>query len=346
LQQISDISIDASEVNLSIMNDSMGSIDPAKLRRRSWKFHLQNLFTYGDEPNKFLLFWGLVSLSVVVVFYGFKFSENLMSGKLFLTSYSEWGAAVNTFDPLTEVEPFFDNPRFAKNLMTMTKMVTNIKPSENSGNNPMLAIEINIEGMSSEAIIEIKDREAEFKDILLRIAEETAIKPFKFTDAQEDIFATHPKSLYLLLLLGAGIPVSEAGERMGISDEELEKCLYSLDRVNAIELGSEGKVRILARGPYQWNAGGPLHQKYQKKYLSLLSDLAIAPTKENAMKIAFELYLSDRLLEQMQKELKTVYEKYRSLSRLEHEIEDSKKIWPAAGMILVTRFDLWKALTS
>ena len=36
----------------------------------------------------------------------------------------------------------------------------------------MLAIEITAEGLSADAIIEIKDREAEFKDMLLRLTEE------------------------------------------------------------------------------------------------------------------------------------------------------------------------------
>ena len=44
--------------------------------------------------------------------------------------------------------------------------------SENSGDNPMLAIEVTVEGLSTDAIIEIKDREAEFKDMLSRLTEE------------------------------------------------------------------------------------------------------------------------------------------------------------------------------
>ena len=47
-----------------------------------------------------------------------------------------------------------------------------MKPSENSGPNPMLAIEVTAEGLAADAIIEVKDREAEFKDFLLRLTED------------------------------------------------------------------------------------------------------------------------------------------------------------------------------
>ncbi len=171
LKQISEIKVDTSGVDLSFMDDIIHNI-VAEKKKVDWKIHLRNLFFFNDEPKKLIMFWGLVITSGSLIVFGPTLSNSFFSKGLFLRSYAEWGSDVRNYNPLNEVEPFYDNPRFSKNLMTMTKMFANIKPSEDSGPNPMLAIEINVEGMSSEAIIELKDREAEFKDILLRESED------------------------------------------------------------------------------------------------------------------------------------------------------------------------------
>lgn len=174
LKQISEIKVDAAEGNLSIMDDVLGGFKSKRKRKNAikWRFHFENLFYIKNEPKKVILFWSLVGLGAVAVLAGPKLSEVYFSKGLFLRSYAELNPEVISYNPINEAEPFYDNPRFAKNLVTMTKMVTNLKPSENSGPNPMIAIELSVEGMSAEAIIEIKDREAEFKDVLLRQAEE------------------------------------------------------------------------------------------------------------------------------------------------------------------------------
>ena len=171
LKQISEIKVDASQGNLSILDDVITNLSRPGSLQFHWKFHLQNLF-FLENPRKFILFWALVILSVGMIFFGSKLFDLYFSKGLFLRSYAEWNSEIQSFNPMTDSEPFYDNPRFAKNLITLTKMVANVKSSESSGGTPMLAVELSVEGMSSDAIIEIKDREAEFKDILLRIAEE------------------------------------------------------------------------------------------------------------------------------------------------------------------------------
>lgn len=172
LKQISDIRVVGIEENLSIMDDVLVNLRHAKKNPIKWRFHIQNLFYFKEEPRKIFLFWSLVGLGIISIAFGSRISNLFFSKGLFLKSYAQWNSHVISYNPITETEFFYDNPRFAKNLITMSKMVTNIKSSENSGNNPMLALELSVEGMSAEAIIEIKDREAEFKDILLRQIEE------------------------------------------------------------------------------------------------------------------------------------------------------------------------------
>jgi flagellar basal body-associated protein FliL len=91
---------------------------------------------------------------------------------LFITSFDKIGTVSADYNPNTDTESFYDNQRFAKNLITMSRLFVNIKASENSGNNPMLIIEVTVEGLSTDAIVEIKDRQAEFKDLLARHSEE------------------------------------------------------------------------------------------------------------------------------------------------------------------------------
>ncbi len=172
LNQIAEIRVEASSGSLSIIDDVITNLNRTKKTPIKWHFHFQNLLSIKDEPKKFILFWGLVGICLIVIFFGSKITDLYYTNGLFLRSYAEWNSDVRSFNPLTEAEPFYDNPRFARNLVTLTKMYTNVKASEGSSENPMLALELSVEGMSAEAIIEIKDREAEFKDILLRQAEE------------------------------------------------------------------------------------------------------------------------------------------------------------------------------
>ena len=141
------------------------------------------------------LFWLLVFTGVFILVFSYKYSDIFFSKALFLRSYSEWGPTANNYNPMDDVELFYDNPRFAKNLMTMTKMFANVKSSENSGANPMLALEINVEGMSAESIIEIKDREAEFKDILLRESEDFSYDELTSVEGKKKLLEKYQSAL-------------------------------------------------------------------------------------------------------------------------------------------------------
>ena len=187
LEQISDIKVESAEGDLSIMDDVLGGFKKRKKKSIKWRFHFENLFNIKNDPKKVILLWSLVGLSVTAILLAPRVSDLYFSKGLFLRSYAELNADVMTYNPLSEAEPFYDNPRFAKNLITMTKMVTNLKPSENSGPNPMIAVELSVEGMSAEAIIEIKDREAEFKDILLRKAEEFSYDELSSTEGKKKL---------------------------------------------------------------------------------------------------------------------------------------------------------------
>lgn len=128
--------------------------------------------SFTKKPKQAFLF--LISLLIIGGLIGFTWTnkKNLIFRKLFLNSFAELADQVHDYNPLIDTVVFYDNPKFSKNIVTLSKMVVNLKPSQNSGNNPMLVLEINVEGISADAIIELKDREAEFKDLLSRYQEE------------------------------------------------------------------------------------------------------------------------------------------------------------------------------
>ena len=107
--------------------------------------------------------------------------------KLFLTSYSDLGVQPHDYDMLEKVEPYYDNVRFSKNVMSLVKMTTNLRPSENSSNNPMISFEIVIQGVSNDPIVEIKDREAEFRDLILRVTEDFSYDDLETATGKQEL---------------------------------------------------------------------------------------------------------------------------------------------------------------
>lgn len=166
--QLEKIKIESAEVNF----DANESISLEVAQTSIYLLILRRPFEFKTNTKIVVSFWLILFAAVTILFVIWKTQEKWFSNKLFLNSYEEVGTDLKEFNPNTELEPFYDNPRFAKNLITISPIHVNLKQSENSGPNPMLAIEITVEGLSADAIIEIKDREAEFKDLLARHTED------------------------------------------------------------------------------------------------------------------------------------------------------------------------------
>lgn len=169
IKQVSEIKITASGGGHSVMNEALHVASRPEVKLLD---QILVPFRYSKNPKGFALFWSSVVAVGLLMVLTWGVKRNFMSQKLFLTSLGELGEGVRDYNPLDEIEDFYDNPKFSKNIMTLSKMFINIQASENSGTTPMLALEINVEGISSDAIVEIKDREAEFKDLLIRYSEE------------------------------------------------------------------------------------------------------------------------------------------------------------------------------
>lgn len=184
LDQIKDIKISSTNVELSVMNQAFQVLAQSEI---TFKDKIKELFVFSKNPKRFLSFWGSVLGVLGLLFFTWGLKKNFLDQKLFMTSFADWGGTVRDYNPLNETETFYDNPKFSKNIMTLSKMFINVKPSESSGPNPMLAIELNVEGLSADAIIELKDREAEFKDLLLRSSEEKTYDELVTSKGKQDL---------------------------------------------------------------------------------------------------------------------------------------------------------------
>lgn len=187
LKEIEQIQIDAAIVSLSIMDDAISNMDNDTSFFGTFKTHLKNAVNIKANPKKVVMLWLLIIVACAVVYFAPVILNRIFADKHFLKSYAELNSDVQSYNPLTEAELLFDNPKFAKNVVTMSKMKANIKKSEDSSPNPMLALELNVEGTSAEVTIEIKDREAEFKDILLRQAEDFTYSQLDTTEGKREL---------------------------------------------------------------------------------------------------------------------------------------------------------------
>lgn len=182
LNQLNKIKIDSTALDLTIMDQALG-LD----KKSHWAVLsvLRRPFEFKNNTKSVLFFWFMVVVAVASIKLAWSYKNALFDQNLFLNSFAELGTEVKDYNPNTETEPFYDNPRFSKNLITISSMHVNVKPSENSGNNPMLALEVTAEGLSTDAIVEIKDREAEFKDMLLRLTEDKTYDELSETEGKQ-----------------------------------------------------------------------------------------------------------------------------------------------------------------
>lgn len=136
----------------------------------------EGLRQFGFKPRRFkLLVLGFVVLcgGVGALLY-IQLTRGLLPTQepLFIQGLDQLATDRGQYHPQAPREPFYGSVRVAQNILSIEKMVVNVKPSASSSANPMAAMSLYLEGMSADAIVEIKDREPEFRDHFMRIIEE------------------------------------------------------------------------------------------------------------------------------------------------------------------------------
>jgi len=147
--------------------------------------------------RKLMLFVTMVFVGAAIYGVNFALSGRLLPGEseLFISNFGDEGAEVIEYDPSVRQEMFYDNVRSSPNLLLITKMVVNIRPSANSGENPMIAVEFFAEGMSPESILELKGREAFFRDRMQRRISEYSFDVLDSPPGKRDMAAELLKDL-------------------------------------------------------------------------------------------------------------------------------------------------------
>lgn len=168
LEQLKKIKIDPATESAAL--DGSLSIDSRA--SHSFIHFFKQTLDFQTNLKAVAIFWGTFLLAISIIAFVWFNKLGFMNQNLFINSFEKMGGPVADFNPNNETEAFYDNPRFARNLVTLPSIYVNIKASENSGDNPMMVFEVTIEGLSSDAIIEIKDRQVEFKDLISRLSED------------------------------------------------------------------------------------------------------------------------------------------------------------------------------
>lgn len=121
----------------------------------------------------------------------------------YLGSLEEVASEIYEYDPETENEAFYDNLRASDNLLLMPRILVNLKRTPKSGNNPMLALEIFVEGVVPEVIVEVKDREAAFRDLIQREVEDWTFELLDTPQGKKDLLEKLKKEINGALTTGS-----------------------------------------------------------------------------------------------------------------------------------------------
>lgn len=140
-------------------------------------------------PLKLVAIGLILACAFTAVFAYRSITHGVLPGdeEFLIASLEEWSAQSYKYDPETEMDSFYDSPRTIQNIMSLPKIIVNLRPSPSSGPNPMLAVEFFLEGLSPEAIVEVKDRETEMRDLFQRTLEELSYGELDTTEGKQQL---------------------------------------------------------------------------------------------------------------------------------------------------------------
>lgn len=170
---------DVPQLGLKGLKASRSLVDVAQEAMRQFAF----------KPLRYkLMFFGV--LVVIGIFCGYVYvavTKGIVpqDNDLFILSMEQIADHTDTYEPATESEVLYDSPRAAQNVIIIPRMVANVRKSPKSGPNPMVACEFYIEGNSPDVVVEIKDREYEFRDLFQRAMEEMTAEQLETVDGKK-----------------------------------------------------------------------------------------------------------------------------------------------------------------
>lgn len=185
--------------------------------RRGWKFLKANAFRVRDllkallgwiggllaafkrlSGKMKLFFVGLVLVAggLTGAFYWLAKTRWLFNARdLFVTSMASRAQEKFEYDDTVETEPFYDNIRSTPNVLMIQKSIVNIRSSVSSGENPMAAFELFIEGFNPEVVAEIKAREGFFRDLIHRTVAKFSYDEIESVEGKKELLGVVRKEL-------------------------------------------------------------------------------------------------------------------------------------------------------
>ncbi|GIL18232.1 MAG: hypothetical protein BroJett040_19830 [Oligoflexia bacterium] len=178
-----------------------------KEKRAAYKESAQksaNIFRRLSPMARFMYFSSiaLFILGVAYIYWTYKHGIIPKEKELFISNLEDHATKSYEYDRNKGLESFYDNPRSVQNIILLKKMVVNIRPSKSSGQNPMAALEFYVEGMSSEVLLEIKDREVMVRDLMQRVIEEMTYDQLDTSDGKRELCSRLQKELNRSLTTG------------------------------------------------------------------------------------------------------------------------------------------------
>lgn len=140
-------------------------------------------------PLKLVAISLILAGAMTTVFVYRSMTHGVLPGdeEFLIASLEEWSTQAYKYDPETEMDSFYDSPRTIQNIMSLPKTIVNLRPSAGSGPNPMVAVEFFLEGLSPEAIVEVKDRETEIRDLFQRTLEELSYGELDSSEGKQQL---------------------------------------------------------------------------------------------------------------------------------------------------------------
>ncbi len=175
----------------------------------------------------------------------------------------------------------------------------------------------------------------------LNIAYEKKKSPTRISVSDEALLTEQPFAILLMFLLGSGFSLDEAKARLNLEEKKNQKIIHLLDRIGIIELHSKGRISLKARAPFRFNKDGLIEKKLRPGYLQLVKENIINRPHSSTFQRTFEMYVSEKLYNQMKEDLGQYIEKYSHLARIEAEIDDKGKTFPVTGLLFLKELDGW-----
>ncbi|MFN8847377.1 MAG: flagellar basal body-associated FliL family protein [Bdellovibrionales bacterium] len=154
------------------------------------------------EKSLFISLLLLTSSLIAFTYFGFVKKSLFQKEELFIASLESIADKSWELNPNEMNEFFYNTVRIPKNIFNLRRIVVNVRPSESSSENPMVALELSLEATSREALVEIKDREGEILDTVQRGLEELSYDEISGSGGRDSVVEKVRNRINSILTLG------------------------------------------------------------------------------------------------------------------------------------------------